>query len=83
MKITSRKGMVNIDSEDLAYSNIRGMYQTDDGHGLGLTEAPASAERQLTEELEVKRKEIMTACAEIATSIYKLQDILDEDSIPS
>ena len=67
MKITSQKGMVNIDSEDLAYSNIRNMYQTGDGHGLGLIE-----------ELEVKREEIMTACAEIAASIYKLQDILNE-----
>ena len=29
-------GMVNIDSENLAYANIRGMYKTGDGHGLQL-----------------------------------------------
>lgn len=65
MRITTQSGMVNIDNDDIAYSNIRNMYTTGDGVGL-----------QLSELLEHKRGEIIDMCAEIAGSIYELQDIL-------
>ena len=66
MRITTQKGMVNIDNNEIAYSNIRKMYTTGAGQGL-----------QLSEELEPKRGEIISICAEIADRIYNLQDILE------
>ena len=66
MKITTQKGMVNIDCDDLAYSNIAKMYKTGVGHGL-----------QLSERLEHKRGELTDICADITDRIYELQDILN------
>lgn len=65
MKITIQKDMVNIDSPEISYGNIRDMYITGNGNGL-----------QLTERLEHKHREIINICAEIASKIYKLQDII-------
>lgn len=65
MRITTQKGMVNIDNKEIAYGNIRKMYTAGNGQGL-----------QLSTELEPKRGEIISICAEIADRIYKLQDIL-------
>jgi hypothetical protein len=65
MRIITQKGMVNIDSDEIAYSNIRDMYTAGDGHGL-----------QLSERLEHKRGELIDICSEISDRIYILQDIL-------
>ena len=66
MRITTQKGMINIDSPDIFYGNIRDMYSTGIGNGL-----------QLSENLEHKRGEIINLCSQIAEKIYELQDILD------
>jgi len=66
MKISAFDGMVNIDGDNIAYSNIREMYNS--GNGCGI---------QLSKEIEGKREIILTICDEIADRIYKLQDILD------
>ena len=65
MRITIQSGMVNIDSPDISYGNIRNMYTTGNGNGL-----------QITERIEHKRGEITDICAEIADLIYDLQDIV-------
>lgn len=67
--ITAQSGMVNIDNQHIAYGNIRNMYKTGDGNGL-----------QIEAKLEYKRKEILDICGEIADKIYKLQDILKEET---
>ena len=66
MRITTQKGMINIDSSEICYGNIRGMYNTGNGNGL-----------QLSQNLEHKRGEIIDICSQIAEKIYELQDILD------
>ena len=67
MKITAQRGMVNIDTDEISFGNIKDMYKTGDGYGL-----------QLSERLEPKRKLITEICNEIAKKIYELQDILGE-----
>lgn len=67
MKITTQKGMLNINGPEIAYGNIRDMYITGNGNGL-----------QLSERLEHKRGEIIDICAEIADKVYKLQDVMGE-----
>lgn len=66
MRLTINKGMVDIDGDEIAYGNIKGMYQTGSGHGL-----------QLSERLEHKRGEIIDLCSDIADRIYELQAITD------
>lgn len=65
MRIVLQKGMVNIDGYEIAYGDIRNMYQT--GNGIGL---------QLSERLEHKRGEIIDICSSIAEKLYELQDIV-------
>lgn len=65
MKITTQKGMLNIDGSEIAYGNIRNMYMTGNGNGL-----------QLSERLEHKLGEIIGICSEIADKVYELQDIM-------
>lgn len=64
MKITVYKGMVNIDSKNIAYANIRNMYKSGNGHGL-----------QLSETLESKRAEILELCQAIADLSYAIFEI--------
>ena len=66
MRITTQYGMINIDSKDISYSNIKNMYQIGNGYGL-----------QLSEKLEHSRAEIIDICAEIAKKIYILHDIIN------
>lgn len=68
MKITTQKGMLNIDGPEIAYGNIKNMYTTGNGNGL-----------QLSEHLEHKRGEIIDICSEIADKVYKLQDIVENE----
>lgn len=65
MRIIVQEGMININNDDIAYSNIRNMYVTGNGNGL-----------QISKRLEHKRGEIIDICSEIADKIYELQDIL-------
>ena len=65
--IIVNSGMVNIDDDDIAYANIQNLYKN--GHGCGL---------QLNEELEPLREEILNYCNLISSSIYKLQEKIEE-----
>jgi hypothetical protein len=64
MRVTIHGGMVKIDSEKMMYANIRNMYVNGNGSGL-----------QLIEDIEHKRGEIVDLCAQIADSLYQLEDI--------
>lgn len=64
LKITVYEGMVNIDSENIAYGNIRSMYKSGNGHGL-----------QLSETLESKRAEILELCQAIADLSYAIFEL--------
>lgn len=66
MRISLQKGMVNIDGEEIAYGDIRNMYESGNGNGL-----------QLSERLEHKRGEVIDLCSSIAEKLYELQDIVD------
>jgi hypothetical protein len=68
MKITVHQDMVNIDSDNIAYANIKDMYTTGNGSGL-----------QINEEHEIYCLEIQNTCDRIAQEIYNLQEILGED----
>ena len=66
IQIVALNGMLNIESDDIIYSNIKQMYKDNiNGHAL-----------QLSEELEPNRKEILNICADIASNIYKLEEIV-------
>ena len=69
LRITAQNGMLNIDTDDISYSNIRNMYvvKNEDTNGHGL---------QLSESLESQREQIATICSSIADKIYELQDLL-------
>ena len=69
LHITAQNGMLNIDTDDISYSNIRNMYvaENEDTNGHGL---------QLSESLETQQKQIATICSSIADKIYELQDLL-------
>ena len=59
-------GLMNIKYKDeMMYTNIKGMYNTEHGYGL-----------QLDDRLEGKRENILSVCHEIADSIYKLQETM-------
>jgi len=58
--ITCIDSMVNIDSSDIAYANIKGMYETGDGVGL-----------QLSEHCEPARELIESLCNVIASLHYE------------
>ena len=64
MKITVTDGMVNIDGSNIAYGNIRSMYQTGNRYGLQLNEAQ-----------ELKRAEILELCDVIADLSYALFEL--------
>lgn len=48
MKATLIDGMVNIDSDDLAYANIDNMYKTESGNGFGIQINDESIREQAT-----------------------------------
>lgn len=56
-------GMVNIDSDNLSYANIRGLYKNGDGHGLQLND-------------EAKRKEAEKLCISITDKLYALNQLM-------
>ncbi len=64
MNVTVIDGMVNIDGSNIAYSNIRSMYKTGNGHGL-----------QLNSKQEQKRPEILELCQKIADLSYELFEL--------
>lgn len=66
VKVTAQKGMVNIDSDELAYSDICGMYGDNNGCGL-----------QISERLEHKRGELLDILAQIADKVYELQGAIE------
>ena len=68
IKVIIMDGMVNIESNDVNYSNIRNMYKTGNGEGV-----------QITEKLENKEDEIIDICSSISEKIYKLQDIIGKE----
>jgi len=59
--------MVNIDSSDIAYSNIKGMYKNGDGIGLQLNE-------------KANRTRISAVCNGIADKLYQLEELLNEQN---
>jgi hypothetical protein len=65
MKIMAENGMVTIDTKNLSYCNIKGMYK-DGESGSGL---------QNEEFLNEKRQEILEKCGKIANLIYEIQEI--------
>jgi hypothetical protein len=65
MKATIQSGMVNVDSKEFAYANIRNIYK--DGAGSGL---------QLNENLEHKRGELLDILNDISDKFYALEDAL-------
>ena len=65
MKIIYNMGMLNIDTENMLYANIRNMYQNGK-NGAGI---------QLSESLDNKRDDITDICDKIANLIYRLYDI--------
>lgn len=59
-------GMVNIDSDQVAYSNIRGMYKNSNGSGI-----------QFSSEMSKERsRKIQSLCDSIARQMYELEDEL-------
>lgn len=66
VKITAQKKMVNVDAEELAFSDIKTLYTT--GNGCGL---------QLSERLEHKRGELLDILTVIAEKIYELQEAIE------
>jgi hypothetical protein len=67
MRVVLFKGMVNIDSDNFQYGNIRNMY-TENRNGAGL---------QLDTKLEDRRDDINEICDKIANLLYQLSDIDD------
>jgi len=65
MKIDTTGDMVNIESPDIFYGNIRNCYTTGNGHGL-----------QLAEGFEENREKIGAICDRIADAIYELNDAM-------
>jgi len=65
IKVTCHKGMVNIDSDNIAYSNIKNMYKNSDGIGLQLNE-------------KTNRDKITAVCNDIADKLYQLEELLNE-----
>lgn len=55
-------GMVMIDSDLLAYSNIRNMYKNGDGHGTQVN-------------FPLDEKEAQRICSKIADLCYELEDL--------
>ena len=64
--VVHQDGMVNIDSDNLAYANIRGMYKSGDAHGLQLND-------------ESKRAEAEKLCVNIADSLYALSRLISTE----
>ena len=56
-------GMVNIDSDNLSYANIQGLYKAGDGHGLQIND-------------ETKRTEAEKLCALITDSLSALNKLM-------
>ena len=68
MEAKVHDGMVNIDSDKISYSNIRGMYKGGLCDGSGL---------QVGEEMSKERMEkIQAICDSIAKKLYELDDEL-------
>ncbi|WP_133309229.1 hypothetical protein [Parashewanella curva] len=63
MKATLCMGMVNIDSDKIAYANIKDMYKHGNGSGLQL-------DRYVTDE---QRDKIHSLCCSIAEKMYELE----------
>lgn len=59
-----RMKSIDIENEDINYSNIKDMYKTGNGHGL-----------QCSEDLNFEN--VQRLCAEISTAIYKYCDTLE------
>jgi len=57
--------MVNIDSSDIAYSNIKCMYKNGDSMGLQINE-------------KANRTRILVVCNDIANKLYQLEELLNE-----
>ena len=64
MRITTNKGMVNIDGAAFNYSNIRGLYTSGDGHSFQHDNLKQTAEI-----------EAFLLCKLIADLVYRLADI--------
>lgn len=73
MKISHDMGMVNIETDNLTYSNIKNMY-TENRNGAGL---------QISENLNDKRDDIGEICDKIANLIYQLNDLTAPETAPS
>ncbi|MGD1523966.1 hypothetical protein [Vibrio owensii] len=70
-------GMLSIDDKighHIKYANIKGMYKTESTQGSGLQT------NSINDELNGK---IKAKCDLIATSLYELQDLLDEACLES
>lgn len=65
IKASVWNGMVNIDSDDISYANIKGLYKKGDGFGLQLNN-------------EEKRLKIEEACHLIAQHLYELETLLKQ-----
>ncbi|WP_415913267.1 hypothetical protein [Neptuniibacter sp. QD37_11] len=68
LRVSVQNGMVNIDSDHLAYANIQNMYEA--GHGTGIQVDPQINNSDAVSE----------TCNQIAELIYKLQKQLASDS---
>ncbi|HEY0563709.1 MAG TPA: hypothetical protein VGD04_10300 [Methylophilus sp.] len=65
MNVVVDMGMVNIESKNISYGNIRNMYK-ENRNGAGI---------QLAPELESKRDDISDVCDKIASLFYQLEDL--------
>lgn len=68
IKVLVDMGMVNIDTDDFAYANIRNMYKGN-RNGAGI---------QLSERLETNRDDITETCDQLSKLLYKLDDLLKD-----